>query len=190
MEHKRAIEKIRKEIEGFKPGCEQEEKDKELILAAIEEKGYSILTRESEFFHITVSGFTVNEDRTKTLMVFHNIYDSWSWIGGHADGEWDFMAVALKEAKEETGIEHIYPAREDIISLDILTTKGHWKRGKYVAPHLHLNITYLLIGKEEDKIRPKADENKEVGWILREEVEKKVTEPEMNLVYQKILSRI
>ncbi|MFW5632900.1 MAG: NUDIX hydrolase, partial [Acetivibrio ethanolgignens] len=92
--------------------------------------------------------------------------------------------------KEETGIEHIYPAEADMISLDILTTKGHWKNGSYVAPHLHLNLTYLLIGDEKDAIRRKEDENKAVGWILIEEVEKKVTEPEMNLVYQKILDRI
>ena len=38
-------------------------------------------------------------------MVYHNIYDSWSWIGGHADGEEDLASVALRELKEETGIE-------------------------------------------------------------------------------------
>lgn len=184
------MKKIIEIIENFQPLCEQEKKDKELMLLAVKKQGESILTRKSELFHITVSGFTVNKERTKTLMVFHNIYNSWSWIGGHADGEDDFLEVALREAKEETGIEHIYPAEADMISLDILTTKGHWKNGNYVAPHLHLNLTYLLIGDEKDAIRRKEDENKAVGWILIEEVEKKVTEPEMNLVYQKILDRI
>lgn len=184
------VKRVIEQIEKFVPGCEQEEADKRIILSAIEKQGSSILTRESELFHITVSGFTVNEDKSKTLMVFHNIYNSWSWIGGHADGDADFLSVALKEAKEETGIEHICPASGDIISIDILTTIGHWKNGSYVAPHLHLNITYLLIGNEADSIRRKADENKAVGWILREEVEEKVTEPEMNAVYQKILGRI
>lgn len=184
------MEDIIKEIEKFKPLCEQEEKDKELILSAVMEKGTSILTRESELFHITVSGFTINEEKNKSLMVFHNIYDSWSWIGGHADGEKDFLTVAVREAKEETGIEHIYPASENMISLDVLTTKGHWKNGRYVAPHLHLNLTYLLIGDEKDSIRKKPDENKAVDWISFEDIEKKVTEPEMNVVYQKILGRI
>lgn len=184
------MERMIKEIESFSPLCEQEQKDKELILSAIKNQGATILTRESELFHITVSGFTVNKEGTKTLMVFHNIYNSWSWIGGHADGEADFLAVALKEAKEETGIEHIYPAKEEMISLDVLTTKGHIKNGKYVAPHLHLNLTYLLIGDETDEIHRKEDENKAVGWISIEDVEKKVTEPEMNVVYQKILGRI
>ena len=34
-------------------------------------------------------------------MVYHNIYNSWSWLGGHADGETDLLAVALREVKEE-----------------------------------------------------------------------------------------
>lgn len=184
------MEKIIEIIDRFQPLCEQEKKDKELILSAVKKQGSSILSRESELFHITVSGFTVNKEKSKTLMVFHNIYNSWSWIGGHADGERNFLEVALREAREETGIEHIFPADQNIISLDILTTKGHWKKGSYVAPHLHMNLTYLLIGDETDKIRKKEDENKAVGWILREEVEKKVTEPEMNLVYKKIWERI
>lgn len=184
------MEEIIEEIKRFTPLCEQERKDQQIMLSAVEKQGTSILTRESELFHITVSGFTVNKEKTKTLMVFHNIYDSWSWIGGHADGETDFLSVAIREAKEETGIEHIYPDSGNLISLDILTTKGHWKRGNYVAPHLHLNLTYLLIGDEKDAIRQKPDENKAVAWILKEEIAAKVTEPEMNLVYQKIVERI
>ena len=137
------MKKIIEIIENFQPLCEQEKKDKELMLLAVKKQGESILTRKSELFHITVSGFTVNKERTKTLMVFHNIYNSWSWIGGHADGEDDFLEVALREAKEETGIEHIYPAEADMISLDILTTKGHWKNGNYVAPHLHFHLLFF-----------------------------------------------
>lgn len=187
---KENINGVIKEIERFKPLCEQEKKDKEIMLFAIKKEGFSILTRANELFHITVSGFTVNNDKSKMLMVFHNIYNSWSWIGGHADGETGLLSVALREAREETGIEHIFPEEKEILSLDILTTKGHWKKGNYIAPHLHFNITYLLTGDERDAIRPKEDENKAVGWILMEDIENRVTEPEMLLVYKKLLQRI
>jgi 8-oxo-dGTP pyrophosphatase MutT (NUDIX family) len=184
------ITKVIREIENFSPLCPQEKKDKQLILSALKKDGDIVLTRESELFHLTASGFTVNEDRTETLMVFHNIYNSWSWIGGHTDGDGDLLGVAIKEAKEETGIEHIKPDTGKIFSIDILTTKGHWKNGSYVAPHLHFNITYLLIGDKKDAIRKKEDENKAVGWILLDEVINKISEPDMIPTYEKLLDRI
>lgn len=51
------------------------------------------------------SARVVNRERDKVLMLYHNIYHSWSWLGGHADGETDLLSVALREVKEEAGIE-------------------------------------------------------------------------------------
>ncbi|MDV2887536.1 NUDIX domain-containing protein, partial [Alkalihalophilus pseudofirmus] len=63
-----------------------------------------ILTRKNEFAHFSSSAWTVNKDRTKVLMAFHNIYQSWSWLGGHADGDDHLLRVALRETREETGL--------------------------------------------------------------------------------------
>ena len=41
-------------------------------------------------------------------MVFHNTYGSWSWIGGHADGERDLERVALRESGGRISGEYIY----------------------------------------------------------------------------------
>ena len=54
--------------------------------------------------HMTASSWIVNEDYTKVLMIYHNIYNSWAWTGGHADGDEDLLHVAVKEAREETGL--------------------------------------------------------------------------------------
>lgn len=69
----------------------------------------NVLTRKNEFSHLTSSSFIVNKERTKVLMIHHNIYDSWAWTGGHADGEVDLLSVALRETQEETGIKSATP---------------------------------------------------------------------------------
>ena len=107
-------------------------------------------------------------------MVYHNIYNSWSWLGGHADGETDLLAVALREVKEEAGISHVCPVSEEIFSLESLTVDGHVKKGKYVSSHLHLNVTYLLEADFEEAVSIKADENSGVAWFSPEEALKKL----------------
>ena len=124
-------------------------------------------------------------------MVYHNIYNSWSWLGGHADGETDLLAVALREVKEEAGISHVCPVSEEIFSLESLTVDGHVKKGKYVSSHLHLNVTYLLEADSEEAVSIKADENSGVAWFSPEEALKKSTEPWfVEHVYSKLIEKM
>ena len=133
--------------------------------------------RENRNAHMTASAWIVDPTRTRTLMVYHNIYDSWSWTGGHADGETDLLSVALREAREETGIAHVHPVNTEIYSLEILTVDGHEKRGKYVSSHLHLNLTYLLEADDSDALMRKEDENSAVAWFSLEEAVRASSEP-------------
>lgn len=177
------------DIEKYVPYNEQEAKDKELILNCINNMD-NILTRENTIAHITSSGYIVNKDRTKVLMIYHNIYDSWAWTGGHADGDDDLLYVAIKEAKEETGINHIAPVTKDILSLDVLTVDGHIKRGQYVSSHLHLSVAYLLEASEDDVLRIKEDENSGVKWLPINELHLHCSEPYMINVYNKFNEKI
>ena len=130
-----------RQIENYPPFNEQEEKDKALILGWIS-NNENAFSRENTVAHITASAWVVNKDRSKVLMVYHNIYNSWSWLGGHADGETDLLSVAIREVKEEAGISNVRPVSEEIFSLESLTVDGHVKKGNYVSSHLHLNIRY------------------------------------------------
>ena len=160
---------LKQNIEKYLPCNEQEEVDKRIMLKYIEDFD-DVLTRNNEYGHFTSAAFILNKQRTKILMIYHNIYKSWAWVGGHSDGDSDLLNVAIKEAKEETGLKSVTPILDNIYSLEILTVNGHFKRGKYVGSHVHLNITYLLEADEKEEIRIKEDENSGVKWTSIDEV--------------------
>lgn len=186
MDRKELISKIKK----YQPFNEQEEMDKALILNWIETQE-NAFSRENAVAHMTASAWVVNKERSKVLMIYHNIYNSWSWLGGHADGETDLLAVAVREVKEEAGITNVRPVSDEIFSLESLTVDGHVKKGRYVSSHLHLNVTYLLEADSEEAVSVKADENSGVAWFAPGEALKKSTEPWfVEHVYGKLVEKM
>lgn len=179
------------DIKTYEPFNEQEVCDQRMMLSFLEKNCQDYLLRSNETAHITVSAWTVNEKRDKVLMIYHNIYDSWSWVGGHADGIENLKEVAERELREETGVEHIKLLSENIFSLESLTVDGHEKRGVYVPSHLHLNITYLFEACEMDTLAMKPDENSGVRWCSLKEAVTLPNEPWMvQRIYQKLLNRM
>lgn len=169
------IEKLKKEINRYVPFNEQEKRDKQIILEILENED-NVLTRENQKYHFTVSAWIVTPDRKKVLMCYHNIYNSWAWLGGHTDGESNLREVILKEVREESGVTNIKFLLDEIFSLEILTVDGHIKKGKYVSSHLHLNITFLLEAEETEKLLINPDENSDLDWIAVEKISIKSSE--------------
>lgn len=175
------------QLERYEPYNEQEARDRALLLRALREEA-DVFTRENDRMHMTASAWVTNEAHDGVLMAYHNIYDSWAWLGGHADGEEDLLAAALREASEESGIRAV-PVSRDIFSLEILHVAPHVKRGKFVCAHLHLNATYLLEADDQAPIRCKPDENSAVRWLDVSEVLAAVSEPAMLPVYRKLMEK-
>ena len=183
-------EKLKNDIEMFIPYNEQEEVDRKIMLKYIDDFD-NTLTRQNEYGHLTSSAFVLNKERTKILMIYHKIYNSWAWTGGHSDGDNDLLYVAMKEAKEETGIKTVTPILEDIYSLELINVNGHEKRGKYVSSHVHLNVTYLLDADENEVIHIKEDENSGVKWVPINEVLDISSEQWIrDRVYSKIINKM
>ncbi|MGL4607393.1 MAG: NUDIX hydrolase [Eubacteriaceae bacterium] len=181
---------FKKEIILFQPYDEEEAIEKKIILDFIDKNPRDVLLRKNKIAHITSSSIIFNETMDKILMVYHNIYQSWSWTGGHADGDEELLEVAIKEAREETGIKTVLPISKEIVSLDILPVQRHFKNDAYVAPHLHLSVAYGLKSSENETLTSKPDENSGVRWIPLDTLENFVTEPQIMIVYNKIIDRI
>ena len=178
------------ELEQYRPWNEQEERDRTELLRRLR-SGEDLYTRENNAGHLTASAWVVSPDRRQVLMAYHNIYDSWSWLGGHADGDHDLLAVALREVREESGLTAVRPVSRSIYSVEILTVDGHEKRGAYVSSHLHLNVTYLLEADPAAPVRCKPDENSRVGWFGLEEAVAASSEPWFReRVYRKLNEKL
>ena len=158
------MDRIMEQLRDYRPWNEQEEADCAELLRPLGQ-GEDLWTRENRSAHLTASGWIVSPERDRVLMAYHNLYDSWSWLGGHADGDPDLLAVALREVHEESGVTHVAPVSRDIFSIEVLTVDGHIKHGQYVPSHLHLNVTYLLEADTGDTLTAKPDENSGVRWF-------------------------
>ena len=184
------VDSLKDNIEKFIPYNEQEEIDKKIMLNYINDFE-DVLTRQNQYGHFTSSAFVLNKERTKILMAYHKIYNSWAWVGGHSDGDSDLLHVAMKEAKEETGIKNVVPIYKDIYSLELINVNGHEKRGKYVGSHVHLNVTYLLEADENEEIHVKEDENSGVKWVAIDKILEVTSEPWVReRVYAKIINKM
>ena len=163
-------------LAAYVPVNEQETTDRELMIRWLT-NDETVFSRDNLTAHMTASAWVVTPDRSRVLMAYHKLYDSWAWLGGHADGEQDLAAVAQREAMEESGLESVRLVTPEPISVEILTVDGHEKRGRYVPSHLHLNVTYLFEADPDAPLRSKPDENSAVAWVLMDRIEDYSSEP-------------
>ena len=182
---------LKESLEAYRPYNEQEEKDKALLLEALLTQK-NVFSRENRFCHFTASSWIVNKERTKILLCYHNLYQSWTWLGGHADGNENLLEVCEKEIREEAGIQSARPLLGDqIFSLESLSVDGHVKRGEYVSTHLHLNVTYLFEADSDEILTVKPDENAGLKWCDFDDVLLQRKEPWYNEhIYPKLNAKL
>lgn len=177
-------------LAAYRPWNEQEARDRAELLRRLE-SGEELYSRENLSAHLTASAWVVSPDRRRVLLAHHDLYRSWAWLGGHADGEHDLLAAAMREVREESGLAAVQPVTEDIYSLEILPVSGHEKRGTYVPSHLHLNLTFLLEADPALPLRRRPGENSAVAWFSPEEAVAASTEPWMReRIYRKLNEKL
>ncbi|MBQ3999472.1 MAG: NUDIX hydrolase [Oscillospiraceae bacterium] len=180
-------EKVLQTVRSYIPKSDREAADRMQILNYLE-SGRDALTRDDTVAHFTASAWVTDPDRSRVLMAYHNIYRSWAWLGGHADGDGDLAAVAFREATEETGIDRPVQLCGGPVSLEVLNVAAHIKNSAIVSPHLHFNLTYLFEADPSLPLKIKQDENSAVGWRTEAQITAETEEAQIIPIYKKLLS--
>ena len=190
MNEKTEYLKVLNDLLNYNPKSIQEETDKQQMIWLLNTYKEKAFDRDLMFGHFTSSAIVVDKTRKYVLMAYHNIYNSWAWLGGHADSEYNLEALARREVHEETSLDGIRLLENNISSIEILTVERHIKKGKFVPSHLHYNVTYLYEGDMERSIKLKEDENSGVKWIKIDDLYEHVyTDHGMYDIYMKSLER-
>lgn len=137
--------------------------------------------RENLEGHFTASAFVLSKDKKRLLLTHHAKLKKWLQLGGHADGETLLHEVALREAREEGGVEHLTFLESNPIDLDIHEIPAH----KGVPAHLHYDVRYLLRCDDEERIVI-SDESLALEWIPLEKISLYTQEVSLLRVIKKI----
>jgi len=134
--------------------------------------------------HITGSAWILSSDRRRVLLTHHRKLGRWLQLGGHADGDPDPLRVAMREAREESGLVHLEPlwlGGESVpLDLDIHRIPA---RGDEPA-HLHHDVRYLLIAAPGQEIAISA-ESTDLRWFDRDELPDRVDEESQLRMHRK-----
>jgi hypothetical protein len=165
-------------LQRYQPTAEEIE-FKSSILAFIQEQP-DCFKRSLAIGHITASCWLVSKDGSKALLMHHAKLNRWFQLGGHCDGDWNTLAVAIKEAQEESGIMAIKPISSDIFDIDVHLIPANSKE----AEHYHYDIRYLLqVTSDEEVVHNR--ESKELRWIGKDSHELPTQERSVVRMFQK-----
>ncbi len=151
-------------LDAHQPADEKESSDmqriKELVAAHP-----NIFSMNCEVGHITASAAIMEPTSGQALLHYHKRLRRWLQVGGHAEYETDFAQVALREAREETGLPDLafYPPAVTVapIDYDVHTIPQSGDRPE----HLHLDFRYALVTQRPEELAPAAGESSEFRWL-------------------------
>jgi 8-oxo-dGTP pyrophosphatase MutT (NUDIX family) len=110
--------------------------------------------------HLTGSAWMVTPDRSRTLLTHHLKLDKWLQLGGHADGDGDLLAVAMREAREESGLSRVHAVSAGIFDVD-----RHWISARKSDPgHDHYDLRFLIEADPQEAIAI-SNESKDLAWV-------------------------
>ena len=152
-------QQLRQAFEGYSRRHPEHEEVAREFLALLEGDGVDPFTRERLAGHFTGSAWLVSADGQRALLTHHRKLQRWLQLGGHADGDHDLTAVALREAEEESGLPGLALASAEIFDLD-----RHWiPERKDVPGHWHYDVRYVVVAGSNEAFVV-SEESLELAW--------------------------
>jgi 8-oxo-dGTP pyrophosphatase MutT (NUDIX family) len=120
--------------------------------------------RDCQPGHITASSWIVSHDLECVLLTHHRKIGNWLQLGGHADGDSCVLDVALREAREESGMQsfRVVASAEPAIPFDLDVHRIAARGGE--PAHEHHDIRYLLIAEPGQSL-VMSDESNDLRWF-------------------------
>jgi len=184
------IENLQQFLKNDKTFSDEEAAERLSFLMFLEKFGAFAYDRANLVGHLTASAWVFNPSYDKVLMVYHNLYKTWAWPGGHADTKTDLSAVAEREVMEETGITALQPLYPYPIDVNVLAVNAHYKKNSFVPAHLHYNVVYAFLADDRCELKVKKDENSGVCWLPVESLEKHCATDAAWPCYLRILKKL
>ncbi len=145
--------------------------------------------------HITGAAWILSSDRRRALLTHHRQLDRWLQLGGHADGDPHVDQVALREAREESGIRHFefVTGGGPLVPLDVdvhqIPARRNQEGHVVEDAHEHHDIRFLLVAHADQQVCA-SSESYDVGWFTPDEVRRLTDEPSVLRMLEKALQLV
>ena len=173
-------EDLKHALDAYQTDHYEEQVYKRLMLEFLHHHPQDAMLRSCSVGHFTASAWLLNKTLDQALMMHHAKLGIWIQLGGHCDGNWDALQVAIREAQEESGITHITPVRKDLFDLDV-----HLFPARAGQPaHYHYDLRFLL-KVTSDEAPQQNHESKELRWITKDPTSVPNTDRSIMRLHQK-----
>ena len=173
-----SLDSARRMLEAYLPRDERQARLRREILAFIEEHPRDAHLRSCVPGHLTASALVVDSTLTRALLTHHKKLNRWLQLGGHCDGDSNLAAVALREAREESGIEDL-SIDPRLVDLDIHVIPARANEPE----HLHLDARFV-VHAPMDAREVASDESHRLAWISPGELSQLDTDESVRRLFE------
>jgi 8-oxo-dGTP pyrophosphatase MutT (NUDIX family) len=175
---------LREVVSAYQPRSAEEALDLERIRQLVATGGDPWI--RSSPLHITGSAVVVDPRTRRVLLRWHERMQGWLQVGGHADpGETDPLSIALREAREETGLQDLLAWPEGAAPQPVHVAVVPVPAGEGEPPHQHADIRYALATAQPEAAVPEH-QRAALVWLRIDEAQARVGEDNLRICLQRI----